>query len=157
MTSRRPTLHADRAGRGFSLPEILVTVALVAVVSTLAVAGYRFIRSETTERRAESTLISAAGAQEAYHQSRGTWATGAALTGIGRGGTTLTDGASTGEDTVSVAPVEVDGVTWLGVAVLSEGANCITLLLPPPDQSSDRQIERRVVAAGDTCHGTDAA
>ncbi len=153
----RPTLRSDRAARGFSLPEVLVTVALVAVVSTLAVAGYRFIRSETTERRAESTLLSVAGAQEAYHQSRGAWATGAALAGIGRGGTILTDGASTGEDRVSVAPVEVDGENWLGIAVLSESGNCITLLLAPPEQNSDRQIERRVIAAGGTCHGTDAA
>lgn len=120
-------------------------------------AGYRFIRGEATERRAESTLLSVAGAQEAYHQSRGTWATGSALTGIGRSGITLTEGASTGEDRVSVAPVEVDGETWLGVAVLSESGTCITLLIAPPEQSNDRQIERRVVPAGGTCHGTDAA
>lgn len=152
--ARSPSASRDR--RGFSLPEVLVTVALVAVVSTLAVAGYRFIRTESVERRAETTLLGVAGAQESYHQSRGSWATGAALTGLARGGVTLTAAASTGESTVSVETISISGDTWLGIAVLSENGSCTTLLLAPPEESSDREIERRVVPAGGTCTGADA-
>ena len=148
---------STRRGKGFSLPEVLVTVALVAVVSTLAAAGYRFIRSESTERRAETTLLSVAGAQESYHQSRGAWATGAALTGLSRGEVELTDGISTGEGLVSVQEISVSSSTWLGIAVLSENGSCVTLLLAPPDEGSDRVVERRVVEPGGTCSGADAA
>ncbi len=60
-----------RGSRGFTLIEMLVVVAIVGVLSSIAVAGYRTARVRGAETTAISTLDSINKAQFAYMQTCG--------------------------------------------------------------------------------------
>jgi len=143
--------------RGFSLPELIAVLFAMAVLSLGAVAMYNTIRGKSKDARAETALISAGGIQQSYHLSRGQWASGSALSGITKSGSTLTTGSSTGADVVSIAIVDVSGEDWLGLAVLVDEGRCMTLLVAPPEQASQEAPEVRELGAGDSCSGDSAA
>lgn len=133
------------------MAELVAVMFAMAVVSLGAVALYRGLQERSMDARAESALASVAGAQETYHQSRGQWATGSALNGLGREGVALTGGPSTGTDVVNVETVDVSGEDWLGLAILVEPGRCMTYLLPPPEETDDPQIETSELGAGTPC------
>jgi Tfp pilus assembly protein PilE len=136
--------------------EMVAVFFALAVIALGAVALYRGIQDRSRDARAENLLLSVAGAQESYHQSRGQWATGTALDGIGRDGAGLTEGSSTGTDLVSIETVDVSGETHLGLAVLVEPGRCMTYLVAPPEINSDSIVETVELSVGETCTWSDA-
>lgn len=148
---------AAKKHRGFSLPELIAVLFVMAVISLGAVAMYNNIRGKSKDARAETALIAASGIQQSYHLSRGQWASGSALTGITQSGSTLTTGSSTGTSVVSSVIVDVSGEDWLGLAVLVDEGRCMTLLVAPPEQASQEVPEVRELGAGDSCSGDLAA
>ena len=69
MLTRTPLRRPQAAG--FTLIELLVVVAIVAVVSALAMAGYRHMRSSAGEAIAAATLQTINQAQFAFAQTCG--------------------------------------------------------------------------------------
>jgi prepilin-type N-terminal cleavage/methylation domain-containing protein len=143
-----------RQPRAFSLIEIVVVLALTAILSLIAFTTLANIRSESRDRTARSALETVAGAQETYHLDRGRWGvTAEALTAFSRDEFTVTGGGSTGPDVVSIAEVTFQGHEALGLAVLDGNDNCLTLVLLPPELGQSEDVQRR---PGSTCDGTTA-
>lgn len=70
---------AAAAARGFSLVELLVTLAIAAIVTSLAVGGYRQYLKRANRVDATSALLRIASAQEKFYAQNGQYADGAAL------------------------------------------------------------------------------
>lgn len=149
-------MQQDRR-RAFSLPELVGVLFAIAILSLGAVALYTTIQDKSRDARAETALTSAGGVQQSYHLSRGQWATGSALTGMTKDGSSMTEGSSTGPGQVSVAVLDVSGTDWLGLAVLVEPGRCMTLLVAPPEQASQEVVEIQELADGSSCSGNAAA
>lgn len=60
--------------RGFSLIELLITVAIVAIVTTIAVGGYRQYVRRASRVDATSALLRLASAQEKFYAQNGQYA-----------------------------------------------------------------------------------
>lgn len=81
-----------RAAHGFSLIELLVTLAIMAIVTSLAVGGYRQYLRRANRVDATATLLRLAAAQEKYYMQNGQYADAAAMApappaGLGIAGT----------------------------------------------------------------------
>ena len=126
-------------------------MALTALLSLIAVTTLKNIRSESRDRTARSALETVAGAQETYHLDRGRWGASAeAMTAFSSDEFTVTGSASTGPAVVSIAEIVFQGHEALGLAVLDGNANCLTLVLLPPELGQSENIQRR---PGSTCNG----
>lgn len=68
---------------GFTLVELLIVVSIIAIVSTLAVAGYRHARISGAEASAIAALISINQAQFAFSQTCGGQRYSPTLAGLG--------------------------------------------------------------------------
>lgn len=80
------------AARGFSLVELLVTLAIMAIVTSLAVGGYRQYLRRANRVDATSALLRLAAAQEKFYLQNGQYADAAAMAaappaGLGIAGT----------------------------------------------------------------------
>lgn len=59
---------------GFSLPEMMLVLAIILLLSTLAIPQFRHARERAEEAKATATLRDIHTAQEAYRITRGTYA-----------------------------------------------------------------------------------
>lgn len=92
-----------RRNRGFSLIELLVTVAIVAIIAAVAIPSYRQYVRRASRADATTALLRVAGAQEKFYLQNNTYASNALLddaspAGLGFGGT------ERGYYTVTLAP-----------------------------------------------------
>lgn len=115
-----------RARRGHSLVEVVVAIALVSVIATIAVTLFRAATSETDESLAQRVLESAAAAQESYRLNRGTFAvTPEAFANLAAGEATFTTAPSSDKSLVSVGLLSDN--SSLGLAVLVAQDKCAVL------------------------------
>lgn len=143
-----------RKQRAFSLIEVVVSLGIIGTLSLVAVSVLTNVRRESQDRSARTTLESVAGAQETYHLDRGRWAVSSeAMTAFSRDDFTVTSGASYGPSVVSIGEVLFQGHNALGLAVLDGNANCLTLVILPPETGISANIQRR---PGGNCTGTSA-
>jgi prepilin-type N-terminal cleavage/methylation domain-containing protein len=143
-----------RKRRAFSLIEVVVVLGLVGTLSLVAVSVLTNVRRESQDRTARTALESVAGAQETYHLDRGRWAVSSdAMAAFSRDEFTVTSGASYGPSVVSIGEVIFQGHDALGLAILDGNANCLTLVILPPEIGGSANIQRR---PGGNCTGTSA-
>jgi type IV pilus assembly protein PilE len=69
-----------RKARGFTLLELMIVVGIVAILASLAVAGYDFATRKARRAAAQGCLTEAAGALERYYTANMTYA-GAGIPG----------------------------------------------------------------------------
>lgn len=62
------------AGRGFTLIELLITLAIVSIITTMAVGGYRSYLLRANRVDATATLLRIAAAQEKFYVQNGRYA-----------------------------------------------------------------------------------
>ncbi|MCC7259036.1 MAG: prepilin-type N-terminal cleavage/methylation domain-containing protein [Gammaproteobacteria bacterium] len=71
----------SRAGAGFTLIELMVTVAIVALLASIATASYRQYLRRANRVDATTALLRLAAAQEKFYAQNGQYADGAAMAG----------------------------------------------------------------------------
>ncbi len=73
--------RAPGPGRGFTLIELLITVAILSIVTSLAVGGYREYMRRVNRSDATTALLRLAAAQEKFYTQNGEYAADDELTG----------------------------------------------------------------------------
>jgi len=119
---RTRTPRAQRARRAFTLVELLMAVAIIGVLSTLALVGYR--RAITRARLGEATsmVASIATAQERYRGEFGTYLNVSGTLGHRAASTTLCP-TPEAQKKKSWAPAAcTGGASWTALAVQNAGA-----------------------------------
>jgi prepilin-type N-terminal cleavage/methylation domain-containing protein len=114
--------EATRAKRGFTLIELLIAVAIVGVLSTLALVGYRKVIARARLGEATSMVAAIASAQERYRGEFGSY--------LNVSGTLGHSGSTTNLCPVPAAKFKktwspascVGGASWTALAVQSAGA-----------------------------------
>jgi prepilin-type N-terminal cleavage/methylation domain-containing protein len=141
MTPPAWTVHYGRAvarqrSRGFTLIELMIVVAIVSVLSMLAVVGYRKLITTSHVTEATGMVQNIRIAQEAYHSETQQYA---GVNGESNLGVTITDyypgqpaygqlmgwggaGTSAGSVPWTVLPVQVDGPVLFGYASIAGSA-----------------------------------
>jgi type IV pilus assembly protein PilE len=94
------------ADRGFTLVELMIAVAVVAILAAVAMPSYREHVAASRRTDAKSALLAAAQALERYYTERGTY-TGATLGATGLYPTTSPDGYYT----LAITTLSADGYT----------------------------------------------
>lgn len=104
MTAVLPTLRTPLAQRGFTLIELMITVAVVAILSAIAYPAYQeyIVRSRRVE--AQSLLNDAAARQERWRAQNGSYTTTVANLRLAYG-----DQSEHGFYTLTMAKVANDG------------------------------------------------
>jgi type IV pilus assembly protein PilE len=99
-----------RAGRehGFTLIELLITVAILGIISTLAVAGYRQYVRRAGRVDATAALLRLASAQEKFYAQNGQYADAVDMATAPPDGLGI-DGSERGYYTLAIAPA-ADGL-----------------------------------------------
>lgn len=114
-----------RKNQGATLIELAVAIAVITVLSGVALASYQVVQSRTMDNIAASNLESAATAQMRHHQTRGRYALAEAdLVSLGLRDISITSGASTGPTVISAASEQ----EFLILTTLSKSGDCILLL-----------------------------
>ena len=119
--------HLLRASGGFTLVELAIVVAIVGVLSVIAVVGYRKITLSAKVSEAQNMISAIRIAQEDYKVERGTYASLGTTNWCPSPGTTQ---KKTGWDTAcdggtgawSKLPVHVDGPVQFGYQTVAAGA-----------------------------------
>lgn len=122
--------RAQRA-RGFTLVELAIVVAIVGVLSVMAVVGYRKITLSAKISEAQNMISAIRIAQEDYKVERGTyaslgtstWCPSPGTTQVKTGWNTACDG---GTGTWAKLPVHVDGPVQFGYQTVATGATLPT-------------------------------
>lgn len=123
-----PPRPAARRLRGFSLVEMAVVVAGVAIVSALAYGGYALVVDRTHQGSGRQTLTSVMGAQETQWRTYGGFADAARLNETADA--VAYTGGVAGEGVVSVA---IDpAAPAVGLAVV-DGGECVLGRMGDPD------------------------
>lgn len=129
-----------KANRGVTLIELMVVVAVAAILASIAVSSYRnsVIRANRTE--ASAALLRAAAAQERFYLQNNTYAENADLTAASPAGLGLARTTESGYYTLTIAnddPLVDFTVTATPVAGggMADDADCATLTV---DQSGAR-------------------
>ena len=110
-----------KAVRGFTLLELMITVAIIGIIAAIAIPSYMSQVEKTRRTDAEGALVSFANAMERYYAIHSTY--------IGADGTTDNPIADAAPD-ASVFPSEapVDGSTkYYDLVIASANANSYTL------------------------------
>lgn len=110
---------------GFSLIELLVTLAILAIVMSLGTAGYRQYLQRANRVDATSALLRVAAAQEKFYAQNGQYADNAQLAAAPPAGLGIT-GTERGYYTLSVTPAPVAGglaVGFTATATVDPGSN----------------------------------
>ena len=102
-------MMARRNARGFTLMELMIAVAVVGILASVAVPSYREHIAASRRADAKSALLAAAQAMERTYTERGTYA------GVTLGGTTGISPATSpqGYYTLSITSQDADGFTLL--------------------------------------------
>lgn len=129
-----------KANRGVTLIELMVVVAVAAILASMAYASYRnsVIRANRTE--ATAALLRAAAAQERFYLQNNTYAEDADLTAASPAGLGLARTTESGYYRLSIAngdPVEDFTITATPVAGagMDDDDDCLTLTI---DESGAR-------------------
>jgi prepilin-type N-terminal cleavage/methylation domain-containing protein len=120
--------------RGFTMMELVAVLVVIGALSAAAAFVTLNARTTTDRMMGERLLAQVAGAQEEHFRQRGAWVTDPGAFSAMAAGATLTNGASTAADVVSVVIRETStGGSAVGMAVITGEGKCVTLLLPEPD------------------------
>ena len=93
--------------QGFSLVELMITVAIVAILAAIAVPSYQDYVERTRRADAQGALMGLANALERYHTQNGTY-TGAAAGGNDTGAPTIYPDESPVEGTPKVYDLTIE-------------------------------------------------
>lgn len=110
---------------GFSLMELMITIAIIGILASIAYPSYQEQVAKSRRAEASGALLSAAQALERYYSANGRYTTAA-------GGSTL--------PSVFLNKVPENGVAYYTIASSSASANAFTL-----------KASRAGVMAGDDC------
>lgn len=127
-TSNRKDLHARTGVKGFTLVEVMITVAIVAIIATIAYPSYLDQMRKSRRADAQGALASAANAMERFFTVNNTYATAA----LGAGG-------------VYPSQTPLDGATkYYNLSFSAQTASAYTLRATPiagTSQASDGIME----------------
>lgn len=102
---------------GFTLTELLVVVAILAIVAGLAVIGLGAMRSNATRQACKADVDTYQTAIEAYNVDNNSWPTGATAAAINAGsGGSLIQRVSKNESAINGAYSSVTGQITTGTA-----------------------------------------
>jgi type IV pilus assembly protein PilA len=111
-----PALRSKHSSRGFTLIELMITVAIVGVLATLAVVGYRRLVNSSHTAEATQMIQAIRVAQESYRAEAGTYASVSS---------TLTDDFCPVHPAATKAPWDPTcgggAVRWSALAVHTDG------------------------------------
>ncbi|HTT13403.1 MAG TPA: type IV pilin protein [Burkholderiaceae bacterium] len=97
--------HAFRAARGFTLTELIVAMAVVGVLTGIAVASYAYQITKSRRADAKSALLDLAAREERYFAANNTYTNVAANLGYGALPAAIPGGTSTTTYTLNVTAV----------------------------------------------------
>ena len=93
-----------RGGAGFSLVELMITVAIVVIIASIALPSYRNYVLRSHRIDATKSLLAIAGAQEKYYIQNNTYADT-----LGEGGLATDDKSENGWYDLSIVAGDVNG------------------------------------------------
>jgi len=104
-------LNPARTARGFSLIELMVAVAIVALLTGIAVASYTFQIAKSRRADAKSALLDLAARQERFFTTNNTYTNVAASLGYAALPASLPGGGSQTTYTLSITAVSATSFT----------------------------------------------
>jgi type IV pilus assembly protein PilA len=132
-----PTVRSKQTGRGFTLVELMIVVAIVGVLATLAVVGYRKLVNSSHTAEATHVIQAIRVAQESYHAEAGTYASiSSSLTNFCPSGhapatkVPWEPGCGAGDVKWSALSVQTDGPVLFGYATMAGRAGATLPALP---------------------------
>ena len=138
-----------RTRSAFTLLELLAGLAVVGILSTIAVVGYQSFQDNTADATAKGTMDRAVQAQQRWFSRYGVW--NESLDQETGRGTRLTNGPSYTADVVSFT---VGDGERLGVAVRSNSGICHAIVLGDPLLTAT--VTRFTIPSGNVCSGQGA-